>query len=58
MLRGVSFFVAKREVQTAALLSGFPGKEVCHKDVIRLLHMVVVAWAGFGNQATTWGDKQ
>ena len=23
--------------------------------VIRLLHMVVVSWAGFGNQATTWG---
>ena len=23
-----------------------------------LLHMVVVSWAGFGNQATTWVDKQ
>ena len=25
--------------------------------VIRLLHMVVVSWAGFGNQATTWGGQ-
>ena len=27
---------------------------IFNNDVTRLLHMVVVSWAGFGDQATTW----
>ena len=30
---------------------------VFNTDVIRLLHMVVVSWAGFGNQATNLGGR-
>ena len=36
-------------------------RSVSNKDAIRLWHMLVVSWAGFGNQTTmlaiTWGTK-